>query len=82
MPLLAQLLILEVDLDFTEVGSHDNNFFSVRASDGRTGKAPGAKTSPNNMPVSECDVQNLQQVLSAKAQGIKPQTRLDLLKRT
>ena len=45
------------------------------------GKVPGAKPSPNNMPVSEHDAQVLQQVLWAKAEGIERRTRLDLLKR-
>ena len=46
------------------------------------GQVPGAKPSPNNMPVSWYDVQDLQQVLWAKAEGIERRTRLDLLKRT
>ena len=54
----------------------------MRASNGPTGQVPGAKPSPNNMPVSGHDVQTLQQVLWAKAEGIEQRTRLDLLKRT
>ena len=67
----------EVDLEPANVGSHDHTVLSMRASDGPTGKVPGAKPSPNNMPVSEHDVQNLQQVLWAKAEGIERRTRLD-----
>ena len=37
---------------------------------------------PNNMPVSWYDVQDVQQVLWAKAEGIERRTRLDLLTRT
>ena len=47
-----------------------------------SGQVPGAKPSPNNMPVSWYDVQELQQVLWGKAEGIERRTRLDLLKRT
>ena len=38
--------------------------------------------SPNNMPVSCYEVQDLQQVLSAMANGIEQGIRLELLKRT
>ena len=79
---LAQLLMEEMDVEPTLDGSQDHNVFSMRASDGLMGKVPGAKPSPNNMPVSEHDVQTLQQVLWAKAEGIEGRTRLDLLKRT
>ena len=80
---LAQLRMDEVDLgESTHGGSHDHAIFSMQATDGPTGQVPGAKPSPNNMPVSWYDVQNLQQVLSAKGEGIERQTRLDLLKRT
>ena len=54
----------------------------MQASDGPTGRVPGAKPSPNNMPVSEHDVQAQRQFLWAKAEGIERRTRLDLLKRT
>ena len=54
----------------------------MQATDGPTGQVPGAKPSPNNMPVSWYDVQDPQQVLWAKAEGIERRTRLDLLKRT
>ena len=54
----------------------------MQATDGPTRQVPGAKPSPNNMPVSWYDVQDLQQVLWAKAEGIEQHTRLDLLKRT
>ena len=80
---LAQLLMHEVDLgESTHRRSHDHAVFSMQATDGPTGRVPGAKPSPNNMPVSWYDVQGLQQVLWAKAEGIERQTRLDLLKRT
>ena len=54
----------------------------MRATDGPTSQVPGAKPSPNNMPVSWYDVEDLQKVLWAKVEGIKRQTCLDLLKRT
>ena len=54
----------------------------MRATDGPSGQVPGAKPSPNNMPVSWYDVRELQQVLWAKTEGIERWTRLDLLKRT
>ena len=63
---LAQLLMEEVDLgESTPGGSHDHAVFSMRASDGPKGRVPGAKPSPNNMPVSWYDVQDLQQFLWA-----------------
>ena len=80
---LAQLLMDQVDLgEFTGGGSHDHAILPMQATDGPTGQVPGAKPSPNNMPVSWYDVQDLQQVLWAKAEGIERRTRLDLLKRT
>ena len=54
----------------------------MQATDGPTGQVPGAKPSPNNMPVSWYDLQDLKQVLWAKAEGIEQSTPLDLLKRT
>ena len=80
---LAQLLMDEVDLgESTPGGSHVHAVFSMQATDGHSGQVPGSKPSPNNMPVSWYDVQDLQQVLWAKAEGIERQTRLDPLKRT
>ena len=80
---LAQLLMDEVDLGESDHGgSHDDAVFSMQATDGPTRQVPGAKPSPNNMPVSWYDVQDLQPVLWAKAEGIHRPTRLDLLKRT
>ena len=80
---LAQLLMDGVDLgESTHGGSHDYAVFSMQATDGPTGREPGAKPSPNNMPVSWYDVQDLEQVLWAKAEGIQRRTRLDVLKRT
>ena len=74
---LAQLLIDEVDLgESTHGGSHDHAVFSMQARGGPTGQAPGAKPSPNNMPVTWYEVQDLQQVLWAKAEGIERQTSL------
>ena len=80
---LAQLLMDEVDLGAsTHGGSHDHTAFSMQATDGPTSQVPGAKPSPNNMPVSWYDVKDLQQVLWAKAEGIERGTRVDLLKKT
>ena len=80
---LAQLLMDEVDLgESTHGESHDHAVFSMQATYGPTGQAPGTKPSPNNMLVSWSDVQVLQQVLWAKAEGIERRTRLDLVKRT
>ena len=73
----------EVDLgESTPTGSEDHAAFLMRATDGPTGQVPGAKPSPNNVPLSLYHVQDLRQVLWAKPQGIERQTRLDLLKRT
>ena len=61
---LAQLLVDDLDLgESTHGGSYDHAVFSMQATDGPTGQVLGAKPSPNNMPVSWYDVQNLQQVL-------------------
>ena len=80
---LAQLLMDEVDLgESTHGGSHDHAAFSLRATDGAAGQPPGAKPSPNHMPVSWYDVQDLQQALCAKPEDIERQTCLDLLNRT
>ena len=80
---LAQLLMDEVNLgESTHGGSHDHAVFAMQATDGPTGQVPGAKPSPNNMPVSWYDVQDLQQVLWANAQSIERRTCLDLLERT
>ena len=53
---VAQLFMEEVDLEHTNDGSHDHALFLMWASDGFTGRGPGAQPSPNNMPVSEHDV--------------------------
>ena len=80
---LAGLLMDEVDLGAsTHSGSHDHAVFSMQATDGPTGQVPLVKPSANNMLVSLYDVQDLQQVLWAKAEGIGRRTRLDLPKRT
>ena len=80
---LAQLVLDEVDLgESTHGGSHDHAVFSMQATDGPTGQVPGAKPSPNNMPVSWYEVQDLQQVLWAKAEGVERRTRLVFLKGT
>ena len=80
---LAQLLMDEVDLgESTHSGSHDHAVFSMQATDGPTGQVPGAKPSPNNMTVSWYDVQDLQQFLWAKAEGIERRTCLDPRKRS
>ena len=80
---LVQLLLDEVDLgESTPGGSHDHPVFSMQTKDGPTGQVPGAKPSANNMSVSWYDVQDLQQVLWAKAEDIKRRTPLDLVKRT
>ena len=74
---LAHLLMDEMDLRAsTHGGSHDHAVFSMQATDGPTCQVPGAKPSPNNMPVSWYDVQDLQQVLWAKAEGIERWTRI------
>ena len=80
---LAQLLMDEVDLgESTPSESQDHAVFSMQATDGPTGQVPGAEPSPNNMPVSWDNVQDLQQVLWAQTEGIEQRTCLDLLKRT
>ena len=80
---LAQLLMDEVDLgESTHGGFDDHAVFSMQDTDGPTGQVPGAKPSPNKMPVSWYDVQDPQQVLWAKGEGIKQRTRLHLLRRT
>ena len=80
---LAQLLMDDVDLrESNHAGSHDHAVFSMQATDDPTVQVPGAKPSPNNMPLSWYNVQDLQQVLWGKAEGIEQRTRLDLLKRT
>ena len=80
---LAQLLMDEVDLgESTPSGSQHHAVFSTLATDGPTGQVPGAKPSPNNISVSWYDVQDLQQILWAKAEGIERRTRPNLLKRT
>ena len=80
---LAQPLMDGVDLgDSTHGRSHDHAVFSMQATDGPTGQVPGAKPSSNNVPASWYHVQDLQQVLWAKAEAIERRTRLDLLKTT
>ena len=79
----GHLLFDEVDLvESTPSGSQDHAVFPMQATDGPTGQVPGAKPSPNNMPVSWYNVQDLQQVLWANAEGTKRRTCFDLLKRT
>ena len=79
----AQLLMDEVDLgESTHGGPHEHAVFSMQATDGPTGQVRGSNPSPNNMPLSWYDVQDLQQVLWAKAEGIDRRTRLDPPKRT
>ena len=69
---LAQLLMDELNLgESTHGGSGDHAVFSMQDADGPTGQVPGAKPSPNNMPVSWYHVQDLQQGLWAKAEGIE-----------
>ena len=80
---LAQLLMDEVNLgESTCGGSDDHAVFPMHPTGGPTGRVRGAKPSPNSMPVSWYDVQYLQQVLWANAEGIERRTHLDLLKRT
>ena len=80
---LAQLILDEGDLgESTHGGSHEHAVLSMQATDCPTSEVPSAKPSPNNMPVSWYDVQDLQHVLWAKAEGIEQPTRLDFLKRT
>ena len=54
----------------------------MRATHGPTGQVGGAKPSPNTMPLSWNDVQDLQQVPWATAKGMEQRTRLDILKKT
>ena len=80
---LAKLLTDEVDFrESTHGGSHDHANFSMQVTNGPTGQVPGAKPSPNIMPVSWYDSQDLQQVLWAKAEGMERQTWLDPVKST
>ena len=80
---LAQLLMAQADLgESTRDGSNDHAVFSMGPSDSHTGQVHPAKPSPNNMPISQLDVLTLQQVLSARAEGIEQRTRLDRLNRT
>ena len=79
---LAQLLMDEVDLgESTHGGFHDHAVFSMQTTDGPTGQVPGAKPSPNNMHFSWYDVQDVQQLLWAKAEGTERRTRLDHLRK-
>ena len=64
-----------------KLGSRRACGVSMQAADSLTGQVSGAQPS-HNMPVSWYEVQDLQQVLRAKAEGIEQRTRLDLLKRT
>ena len=69
---LARLLMDEVDQGkSTHGGSHDDAVFFMQATDGPTGQVPGPKPSPKDMPVPWYDVQELQQVLWAKAEGME-----------
>ena len=78
-----KLLIDEVDLrESTPGGSQDHTVFSLRRTECPTAQVPGAEPSPNNMSASWYDVQDLQQLLWAKSEGIERQICLDLLKRT
>ena len=80
---LAQLLMDEVDVgESPHGGSHDHAVFSMQATDGPTSQVPGAKPSRNNMFVSWYEVQDLQQGLWAKTEGIERRTRLELVRRT
>ena len=80
---VAQMLMAQVDLGkSTPDRSHAHGVLSMRTTDSPTAQVPGAKPSPNNMPVSRYDLQDLQQVLWAQGEGIERRTRLDLLKRT
>ena len=65
---VPQLLINEVDLsESAPGGSHGHAVFSMRGTYGSTGQVPAAKPSANNMPVLWYEVQDLQQVLWARA---------------
>ena len=79
---LAQLLMDDVDLgQSTPNASRGHAVFSLLATDGPVGQVPGAIPLPNNVPVPWYDIQDLQQVVCAKAEGIERGTRLDLIKR-
>ena len=78
---LAQLLMDEVDLgESTHGGSHGHADFSMQATDSPTSQVVGTVHSPNNMPVSWYDVQDLQQFYRLRLRVIERRTRLDLLK--
>ena len=80
---VTKLLMDEPDLgESAPSGSQDHAVPSMWATDGPTGQVPAAKPSPNNMPIWWYDIQDLQQVLWAKAEDIERRTPLDLLKRT
>ena len=69
---VAHLLMDDVDLgESNPRRSHDYAVFSMQATVGPTGQIPGAKPSSNTMPVSWYDVQDLQQILWAKAEDIE-----------
>ena len=53
----------------------------MRQSDGPMGKVASGEPLLNNIPVSEHDVQTLQQVLRAKVESIERRTTVDPLKR-
>ena len=79
---LAELLMDVVDLgESTPSRCQDHAVFSRHATYCPTGQVPGAKPSPNNMHFSRYDVQDLEAVLWAKAEGIERRTLLDALKR-
>ena len=69
--LFAQLLFEEVDTETTNAGCYDLSVFCIRLRRNRAGMRFETKSSPNNMPISEHDIQSLQKMLWAKAEGIE-----------
>ena len=70
--LLALLLMKELHLgESSPSRSHHHAVISMLARDDPTGQVSGGKPLPNNMSVSCYYVQDLQQVLWAKAEGIE-----------
>ena len=82
---MAQLLLEEVDLGSTQEGLSSTSklvFHMQHACSQFTGYGEGraiAKPSPNNMPISVLDAQQLTIVLYTRAKSIERHERLDYL---
>ena len=79
---LAQVLLEELDPESTGAHSSDHNVQSMQFSDSPTGKFSSAKPPPNDMPISEHGVQELQKMLWPKAEGIECQAERQARLRT